>query len=228
MVFFVELWQNLPMIHFKNLSRFPELEHGMTEISDVVPDGLVQGEQLHKTGVAWAVVTSPRLPDLVPGVDALATRESGVGISVRVADCVPIFLYDSQKKILAVIHAGWRGTALGIARKSVEWLRKEAQISVQKTFVGIGPAIGPQDFIVGAEVARQFSRSVVTELPEDESGEQKYTVDLWQANVEQLVDAGVLLKNIEVVKRSTFSDDKLYSARRGDKLERNIAWMKFK
>ncbi len=200
----------------------------MTEIGDVIPDGLVQGEQLHKTGIAWAVATSPRLPDVIPGVDAVATRESGVGISVRVADCVPIFLYDSQKKIAVVIHAGWRGTALGIARKSIEWLRKEAQISVQKTMIGIGPAIGPQDFIVGAEVARQFPRSVVAELPEDDSGEQKYTVDLWQANVDQLVDAGIPLKNIEVVKRSTFSDDKLYSARRGDKLERNIAWMKLK
>ncbi len=216
------------MITFKNLSRFPELEHGMTEISDSIPDGLIQGQQTHKAEIVWATAHSPHLPELVPQVDALATRESDVGISVRVADCVPIFLYDSQKKILAVVHAGWRGTALGIARKSIEWLRKEAQISLQKTVVGIGPAIGPQDFIVGAEVARQFSRKVVTELPEDESGELKYTVDLWQANVDQLVDAGVLLKNIEVVKRSTFSDEKLYSARRGDKLERNIAWMKLK
>ncbi len=216
------------MIRFRHFSQYDFLEHGITEIGDDIPGGLVQGQQTHEDQMAWADHDSPRLPNMVPGVDALMTKTSGVPVSVRVADCVPIFIVHPQKKIVGVIHAGWRGTALSIARKTVQALFDQERIPGHQLHVGIGPAIGPQDFIVGAEVARQFPRSVVTELPEDDSGELKYTVDLWQANVDQLVEAGVLLKNIEVVKRSTFSDDKLYSARRGDKLERNIAWVTLK
>lgn len=220
------------MIIFKNLSKIKGFEHGITEIGDPLPESMIQGEQVHKTACAWVDDEAPKVPQLVPGVDVLATRTPGVTISARVADCVPIILTHPQKRIVAVVHAGWRGTALSVTRKAIEWLRETERVNPAQLVVGVGPAIGPDDFIVDEDVARQFSHSVVTTFePNDavsdasKNSAQKFKVDLWQANVDQLIEAGVSPKNIEVIRRSTYSDDKLYSARRGNREERNIAWV---
>jgi hypothetical protein len=85
--------------------------------------------------------------------------------------------------------------------------------------VGVGPAICPDCFEVGEEVAAQFDRDVVTEK------DGKWHVDLWQANVNHLKDAGVPERNIEVLRVCTLEDDRFFSFRGGERERRNIAWI---
>ncbi len=204
------------MITFENLRRLGGVSHGITEKSDKVTAGLVRGEQVHKDVLAW-VDKSTR--GLVRGVDALATKEIGVTLGVYTADCVPILLADERSGIVATVHAGWRGTALEIARKAVDGLK----IRPTQLQVGIGPAICPKCFEVGDEVARQFSDHLVR-ASDDERG--KFFVDLWQANVDQLVEAGVKRANIEIINRCTLEEDSLYSFRDGDRDSRLVAWVR--
>lgn len=209
------------MLMFRHLSQLAGVRHGITERDDTVPGGLTYGEQVHKDRVAWVDAPSKAAAAKnVPlrGVDALLTRATGVGLGVVVADCVPVLCADERNGVVGVIHAGWRGTALEITRKVLESLK----FPLHQMRVGIGPAICPNCFVVGEEVARQFPASCVTESTQEEG---KFHVDLWQANVLQCLEVGVAERNIEVMRTCTMETTALFSFRRGDRTERNVAFI---
>ncbi len=203
------------MMTFRHLLQLRSVRHGITERDDVVPAGLTYGEQIHKDRLVWVDAAQDTA---VRGADALFTRATGVGVGVRVADCVPVLCADERNGVLGVIHAGWRGTALEITRKTLESLK----FPLHQMRVGIGPAVCPKCFVVGEEVARQFPASVVSESAEEEG---KFHVDLWQANVLQCVEVGVAERNIEVMRTCTMETPTLYSFRRGDRTERTVAFI---
>jgi YfiH family protein len=104
--------------------------------------------------------------------------------AVRSADCVTLLLADREGRAAASVHAGWRGTAAGIARIAVEALAARA-IPSERVVAAIGPAVGPCCYEVGPEVAGQFAgftRPV---------GSGRATLDLQAANAAQLASAGV-------------------------------------
>lgn len=212
------------MLMFRHLSQLRGVRHGITEREDVVPSGLTYGEQVHKDRMAWVDVSREDAPSSVPkealyrGVDALFTRATGVGLGVRVADCVPVLCADERNGVVGVIHAGWRGTALEITRKTLESLK----FPLHQLRVGLGPAICPNCFVVGEEVARQFPASCVTESAQEEG---KFHVDLWQANVLQCLEVGVAERNIEVMRACTMETPTLFSFRRGDRDDRSVAFI---
>src|SRR5215467_13812055 len=120
-------------------------------------DDLVFARQVH--GAAVRVVTradrgrgAAAPGDPVGDADALVTSEPGPVLAVLVADCVPVVLYDPRARVLACVHAGWRGTvarATGAAVAAMETLgARPADVRA-----GIGPAIGPDQYQVGADVA---------------------------------------------------------------------------
>lgn len=86
-------------------------------------DALVKNHQVHGDlvrPVTWAdVLPSPGAPGIVEA-DGLVTRTPGLCLTVFSADCIPVLLCDPRKKVAAAVHAGWRGTALGIAARAAE------------------------------------------------------------------------------------------------------------
>lgn len=119
-----------------------------------------------------------------PEADALATRSNGILLGVRTADCVPILLLDARRRVVAAVHAGWRGTARRIAERAVSTLRESFGSRPKDIEAAIGPGIGPCCFEVGAEVAEQFDRG-------DVIAGRRPRVDLPGANRRQLEAAGV-------------------------------------
>lgn len=202
------------MLTFELFSQLDSIEHGITVIGEDVPSDVVFGEQVHKDNAAWIDSTQA---GMLPATDALATRKAGIALGVRHADCVPLLFAEPERGVVGAIHAGWRGTALEITRKTMEFLKFPSHTLL----VGIGPAIGPDSFKVGKEVAEQFPRNCVQQIDDD-----TWTVDLWQANIEQLLEVGVRERNIEVMRRDTFTDPELYSFRAGDREERNVTWIR--
>lgn len=89
--------------------------------------------------------------------DALATRERGRLLTVQTADCVPILLVDLRRRVVAAIHAGWRGTLARVAEKTVGELRRALGTRPADLLAAIGPAIGGCCYEVGPEVAQQFA-----------------------------------------------------------------------
>jgi YfiH family protein len=158
-----------------------------------------------------AVFSRASTPGSYPECDGLVTDMPGVYLCVSVADCVPIFIADTQRKAVAAIHAGWRGTSARIVERGVELLINEFQCNPEKMFAYIGPGAGACCYSVGQDVAEQFSE----ELTREERG--KTFVDLKAANVAQLVAAGVLLERIEVSPHCTIGEADMFHSYRRDR-----------
>ena len=174
---------------------------------------LVFARQVH--GAAVRVVTAAdRGGAAAPGgtvgdADALVTSTPGPVLAVLVADCVPVVLYDPRARVLACVHAGWRGTvarATGAALAAMETLgARPADVSA-----GIGPAIGPDRYQVGAEVA-DAARDAFGPRPFlRPDGTGAWLFDLWAANRFLLREAGVPDRNIHVAGVPTGPDPGLF------------------
>ncbi len=87
----------------------------------------------------------------VPGADALVTAERGVGLVVMVADCAPIVLIDARRRVLAVVHAGWRGTVAGVVPAALERMRELGSAPGDVT-AAVGPAVSAETYEVGPDV----------------------------------------------------------------------------
>jgi polyphenol oxidase len=151
------------------------------------------------------------------GIDALITREKNLCLCISTADCVPVFIYDPIKKVIALIHAGWRGTVAGITGKTIRCMVREFGVNPEDLIGVIGPSIALNDFEVGDEVYDSFEKNgfEMSAISFFNEKTHKHHIDLWQANIELLVACGVNKRNIEVSGISTFQYcNDYFSARR--------------
>ncbi len=128
------------------------------------------------------------MEDAVADCDALVTDQKGVMLCILTADCVPILLCDPVKKVVAAVHAGWRGTEAKIVAKTVGKMKEAFGCNPSDIVAGIGPAIGACCYEVGEDVAKHF-RDRPDVLEEKEGG--KYMLNLPLENRLQLMGAGV-------------------------------------
>jgi polyphenol oxidase len=155
----------------------------------------------------------PERKDFLNKTDAVITGMSGVCVAVKTADCVPVLLFDPKLKVVAAIHAGWRGTVQNIVLKTIVKLTEEFGCHPSDLYAGIGPSISPCVYEVGPEVWNQFSPEFYNS--ENPPKEDKRLLDLWKANHHQMVMAGVPSSQIETAGICTLHDqDLFFSARR--------------
>jgi polyphenol oxidase len=144
-------------------------------------------------------------PDCAGEGDALVTREPGLAVSVRTADCLPILLADRTHRVIAAVHAGWRGTAAEIVRRTLDTMGASFDTSPAQVVAAIGPGIGVCCYHVGEEVARQFGLA------------RAGRIDLAGANRAQLESAGVPATQIDVLACCTYCDPARFHSYRRDK-----------
>ncbi len=184
---------------------------------DIAPGRMVQCEQVHGDHVA--VVRREDLGENATSVhtvgeaDGLATGERGVALTIRVADCVPVYLVSPG--CIALVHAGRRGARLRIAEKAARVMTGGCGVRPSEIRALIGPSAGPCCYEVSAAMAAEWSEAG---LPA-----RGRRLDLWEANRRQLVTAGVADDRIEVTGECTICSGRYYSYRRGDKGGRNVA-----
>ena len=133
-------------------------------------------------GAAVARVDEP--VDSVDDVDALVTDQPGVALFATYADCYPIVLWDPEKRVAGLVHAGWRGTRAGVARAAVDFMRDE--YGCRHVRAGIGPGICGRCYEVGEEVGQQFDSRFLAP-----GSDGRFLLDLAAANRAQLEHAGV-------------------------------------
>jgi hypothetical protein len=119
--------------------------------------------------------------------DALVTDDLRRRIGVRTADCLPILLLDTSHRAVSAVHAGWRGSAAGIAARAVEKMHSDFGSLPASIYAAFGPCIRVCCYEVGPEVASQFSGL----FPEWFPVQGKQHLDLAEANVRHLAAAGV-------------------------------------
>lgn len=163
----------------------------------------------------------------VQDVDALVTDIPNITLSLHFADCVPVLIVDPKKKVVANVHAGWKGTALEIAKECVEVMAGEFKCRPQDLQAAIGPSIGPKEFEVDGE-AKDMLQAVFSDSDGvlQEAGGGKWTGDLKLANKVTLVRSGLEEKNIALGDKCTVTDkDEFFSFRREGTTGRMSAWI---
>jgi len=173
---------------------------------------MVSPKQTHSKNIG--IVKSQN--DIFPDTDALISNIPDICIFIRTADCVPILLFDPVQKAVAAIHSGWKSTVQKISKHTIYLMIKEYGTKPEDIIAGIGPSIGPEVYEVGPEVIEAFQKLFGTNhVIRPITNSDKGYLDLWIANKQILINAGVQEKNIEIAEMCTYSNpDLFYSARR--------------
>ena len=167
-------------------------------------ESLVSSSQDHNTNVRCVTKKDRGIgvyrPHDMESVDALVTNESGVTLVTHYADCTPLLFADPEKKVIALAHAGWRGTVNKIGEATVDVMQEKYGCDPTDIIAVVGPAIGPCCYEVDTPVFEQFAS--LTELKPayftKSLGHGKYLVDLKETNRRMLMEAGLLSINITI------------------------------
>ncbi len=167
--------------------------------------------QVHADNVVWASTNAPF--DNSIKADAIATDDPGKVVSVRVADCVPILLATEDGKMVAAIHAGWRGVIANILAAAIAVLREKSADT--PLLLAIGPSIGLDSFEVGGEVLDEFQKAFGSKAPLRRRTDGKGHVDLKKCLELQAASCGIAPERVDVSTSCTFLEsDEFFSHRR--------------
>lgn len=161
--------------------------------------------------------------------DALYTQQPHLMLAVFHADCTPLLLFDPQTQTIGAIHAGWVGTLKAITKKMIDhWVQVE-NIDPKNIKVYIGPSISQKNFEVGYEVVHQVITHHKHYLPYLKIDDMRSSMDVSGINVQQCLDAGVLLENITHLNACSFEcEDKYFSFRKQAVTGRNVSFIGLK
>lgn len=172
-------------------------------------DKIVAAEIVHG---ATAQLVHKESQEYIPQVDALITKDTQVMLSVTIADCIPVFFYESEVKLIGIAHCGWRGIVAGIINNTVMKLL-EAGAKVENLHVALGPGINQCHFEIGDDVLHQFAD--FSDFVSRSDG--KIFVDLKGIIRRQLDNCGVHSEAIEENSDCTVEDEQKYFSFRRDK-----------
>lgn len=141
--------------------------------------------------------------------DAMITDKPNLGLAISSADCPAIFIYDTNKKIIAAVHSGWRGSQKKILLKVLKKLQQEYGCEPSNLAAYIAPSISQRNYEVGEEVASLFDEKYSIKK------NSKFLLDLKQINADIMFSFGLKRKNVQVSSLCTYEmKDLLHSFRR--------------
>lgn len=192
----------------------------LSELLEIPTNKIILPHQTH--GTQCKIITADFFTlneklrcDYLENTDALITQMPQVCIGISTADCVPILLYDNRKKIVAAIHAGWRGTANRIVRKTIDLMQSHFCCNPQDLKAIIGPSISPNAFEVGQEVYNKFLLYNFDMPSIAKKIKDKWHINLWETNRIEMIQKNVPSENIVVTSICTYSNYNIFfSARR--------------
>lgn len=166
-------------------------------------------------------ITKPRDME---SVDALVTNEAGVTLVTYYADCTPIFFVDTEKKVIALAHGGWRGTVNRICEKTILTMSENYGTNPKDIIAAVGPAISACCYEIDKVCADNFRnlKGVDAQRVLTDKGDGKYMADLLETNREILIDAGVPSENITVSDVCTMCNSDLLWSHRATKGKRGV------
>jgi len=172
---------------------------------------IIKLKQIH-SGIVVDVDDTSAASEAVAG-DAGVTALRGVVLAVQTADCVPVLVADIESRVVAAIHAGWRGTAAGIVMIAVKRIVEKFHIDPKSLHAVIGPHIGVCCYEVGEDVVQAMPDASAVETREEWS---KPHVNLASANRRQLMETGIPETQIETSSLCTKCREDLFHSYRRD------------
>ena len=134
-------------------------------------------------------------------VDGLITDQRGIVLGTFFADCVPLFFVDPVKKAIGMTHSGWRGTVQKIGKKTVRMMQEQYGSNPADMYTAIGPSICQSCYEVSGDVIDRVKEAFPESLWSDlfyPTIPGKYQLNLWEANRQIMLEAGILAEHIEV------------------------------
>ncbi|MBM4255626.1 MAG: peptidoglycan editing factor PgeF [Deltaproteobacteria bacterium] len=201
-------------LHAEGWDRFPALVHGFSthiENRDQLSIDLNACgwdfrtlKQVHGDEILF--VTAGSTKD-VTEADGFITQAEGVLLGIATADCVPVLLVAPQQRVVAALHAGWRGTLKGITARALELLSSSWHVEPTEVWLACGPAIGPCCYEVSRDVGESLyerwgAGTPATWQPKGEKG----MLDLRLLNLLQGEQSGVPRNQMQMVGPCTFCD----------------------
>ncbi len=153
---------------------------------------------------------------MIDSGDAMITNDVGIAVLTYHADCIPVYILDTKNRAIGLVHSGWKGTAQGIAVKTIDKMQIVYNSHVSHLLAAIGPGIDFCCFETGEEVYDVFNnnfpyaKNYCTKL-----SQRKYIIDLKGIIKRQLESKG--LENISVSSACTVCQKELFFSHRRDK-----------
>ncbi len=194
----------------------------MAEILNSDSQELVAAKQVH--GDQIKVITADDkgrgaldYASAIAETDALITDQPDILLTSYYADCTPIFLLDPVRKVVALAHAGWKGTVKKIAQKTALKMKEVYQSEIKDILVAIGPAIGQCCYQVDQRVIESLAENFTNweELVVKES-DTHWRFNMALANQRQLEEVGVKTSNIIHSNLCTSCNEDLFFSYRRD------------
>ena len=152
-----------------------------------------------------------------PKADAIITNQKYLPIAVLTADCAPVLIYDNNSKMIAAIHAGWKGAFKDIVKKVIKFMIKKG-CSVENMTAVIGPSISQKNYEVKEDFKKKFIKKDRNNLKYFKNSKKKLYFDLTKYIYSSLKTNEV--KYVDVLKIDTYdAKNKFFSARRAIKLK---------
>jgi len=172
-------------------------------------DNLIYMDQTHSDHIKVIKDTFTNKQD---DCDSIVTNLPNIPLMVMVADCIPILMYDKEKRVIAAVHAGRNGTFLNIAPKTVSIMIKKFGSNPKDIYIAMGPGIRSCCYEVGEDLAniceKSFGKKYV--IKKDKS----FYLDLQTLNQDQLIKEGIDPQKIDISKTCTSCDKNYFSYRR--------------
>lgn len=199
-----------------NLKRSHEIE---IDSNNIKTKRMVLAKQIHSDRIRFVVekhAGSGIIKPSIAGVDGLITNQKNIFLCIKTADCVPIFLWDTHKKVIAALHAGRLGTEKNIVAKALIKMKRHYGCNIGNIKVELGPAVCGSCYDVGHRIFDAFVRKTGVE--------QKYPyLDLKKVIISHLLEAGIPEENILDHAVCTKDDNEFYSFRKDRTQQRQIS-----
>lgn len=181
---------------------------------DLNSKNLTFNKQVH--GSTIRIVDENNIGEIAEA-DGMITNLAKTPILTFVADCVSIGIIDTNKKVIGVAHAGWKGTFEEIGYKLIDEMVQKFESKREDIVAIIGPSIGPCCYEVGEDLIQKFNHKFTNM---DNSfciiREGKYFLDLWKLNENILIDSGIKRENIVNLNLCTYCTTDLFHSYRKD------------
>lgn len=179
-------------------------------LADIVTPNQVHSDRIFRADENYRGCGCTNYADSIPETDALITNTPALPLMLCFADCVPIFFVDVDNRAIGLAHGGWKGTLKKIAVKTLLRMQDEFGTCPADCLIGIAPSIGSCCYEVGGEVIDKCKATFPNhdELLIERDG--KIYLDLWRANVLQLLEVGVPEDNIDVAGECTCCQSSWY------------------
>ena len=154
-------------------------------------------------------------------VDGLITDKAGITLATFYADCVPLYFVDTKNKAIGLSHSGWRGTVNRMGYHTIKAMIEKFGTDPLDIIASIGPSICRECYEVSKDVADEFIKEFGKKADKFLYPKaDKYMLDLWGANLEVLIDAGVKKENIAITDICTCCNNEVLFSHRATKGKR--------